>query len=131
MSAASAFLGYFECFVEVDLAIRAFTYTTHASTAFLGVDDNKTVIPGIYSIAWTRINTGSTFTVLAGDKRKGYFHLGYSPSDFFIYLAPELTCFRLRFGIWSPIVATVFIFTGNLTGMTSGTSRDIDNKGFH
>jgi hypothetical protein len=58
------------------------------------------------------------------------FNFWHSPSHFFGKLKPELPSIGLWLGDRCPIIRDMFIFTNDLTGMTSVTLRYINDKYF-
>jgi hypothetical protein len=59
-----------------------------------------------------------------------YFNFWHSPSHFFGKLKPELPGIGLWLSDRCPIIRDMFIFANDLTGMTSVTLRNINDKYF-
>jgi hypothetical protein len=132
MSTACAFLSEVKIFIEVDAAVWAGPHALPAPGALFWIDYYQSVGP-LIDAAFDRAggNTGSGVAVHANSSDIGYFNLGYSPSDVFIHLAPELPGIRLRPGIGRPIIPAMLIFTGDLAVPASNTFLNIYHENFH
>jgi hypothetical protein len=120
MCAAGTFLGEMEVLVIVDNLVRTTMYTIPAAGAFLGVNDNQSIVAAVDSPCnRARSHTRGISAMHAHYRLIDYPYLGDSPSFLVVYLHPELAGVRLRLGIGCPIIPTMFVFTGYLAIITA------------
>jgi hypothetical protein len=120
MSAAGAFLSYVEIFVEVNGAVRTSVEAAPATRAFFRVYDNQPIFSFVYGALYRACReTGRIFAVHTQCGDIVHLDLGHAAPDVFIHLKPELAGVRLGFGVWSPVVADMFVLAGNLAAIAS------------
>jgi hypothetical protein len=116
---AGALLSQVETLVEKDRIVRAGILAQLAADAFFRFDENKPVVTLGDGICGARFDAGRVIAMVAqpGDVCHDYF--GHLTAHLFIDPNPELAGVRLGFGVGCPVVADMFIFTGDLAAVAA------------
>jgi hypothetical protein len=129
MGAEGTFLRDVEILVEIyNPGIRAGIDAVLPTGAFLGIDNYYSIVPLVYRPLFAGADAGRLVAVLAYRVVIGNLDLRDRSPDHIGYLHPELAGIRLRFGIWGPVVANVFVLAGDLAVITAAALVDINDK---
>jgi hypothetical protein len=120
MGTTGAFLSQIEVFIEIDSSVRAGIYAALTAGAFDRIDNNQTIFAAVDSaINFAGIHTGSITAVSAHNGIVSHLNSRNLTANKLIEFQPELADLRLRFGVRSPIIGYMFIFTSNLAVVTT------------
>jgi hypothetical protein len=98
------------------------TDTTGTAGTFIRIYDYQTVFSLINgTLDPTGLDTLWVITVITQSRNIVHLNLGDSPSYILIQFQPELADIGLRFGIRSPIIGYMLIFTSDLAVITAIT----------
>jgi hypothetical protein len=130
MGAAGAFLGDIKTVIPIDRSVRTGIHAILAAGTLHRVDYYQSVISPVDSLHRAGWQAGCITAMIAQVSNISYFNLGDRPSDMLAQFQPELSGFRLGFGIRSPIVNNMLVFAGDLAIIASVTSCYIKSKDF-
>jgi len=114
MGAPGAFLADLEFVVFENSIVRACFTALAAAIAFFGVEYDKPVLAAIVRAVFARFHARRFFAVVAQLRDIVDFYFGNRAAHVFLKLQPELAYFRLRFRVWRPIIADMFVLAREL-----------------
>jgi hypothetical protein len=123
VAATGAFLRDVQLFVQENKVMRAGIDAQLAAGAFYRVDDHQTIGALINCLRLAVGDAWSVVAVMAHLWDIADADMRYVTVYRFLHAEPELTGIWLGFGIGGPVVADMFVFTGNLTAVAAVAYR--------